>query len=342
MDIAERAVRWVAQIRRARRGPALGAVLLYHRIDRALHDPLLLSVTPQHFREHLKVLAELGEVVPLDQLIKRRPRSRRFAITFDDGYRDNLSNAAPILAEESAPATVFVVPSVATSLSQRFWWDELERLCLRSRELPDRLSIRVKGFEWLWAAEESRPVRDPDRSSAWNVLDRPVTQTETIYVALLGLLRVLPPAVQSEALRQLSEQVDDDQPDGSGCRSMNPEEIAALDGYDVCTVGSHTNSHPQLSAHPRAFQAMEILSGKRRLEEMVGHRVEQFAYPYGERGTYSRHTAALVRDAGFSLACANIAMPVTPSVDRFAVPRLVVRDWDSQTFRAQVISLLET
>ena len=52
------------------------------------------------------------------------------AITFDDGYADNLQVAAPLLAERGLPATFFIVSGTIGS-GREFWWDELEGLLLR-------------------------------------------------------------------------------------------------------------------------------------------------------------------------------------------------------------------
>ncbi|MGN6496840.1 MAG: polysaccharide deacetylase family protein [Tsuneonella sp.] len=67
-------------------------------------------------------------MIPLDTLadaLGSGPAPRfATAITFDDGYRDNLTTAAPILAEFGLPATMFVSTGHIDS-GRPFWWDEL-------------------------------------------------------------------------------------------------------------------------------------------------------------------------------------------------------------------------
>jgi peptidoglycan/xylan/chitin deacetylase (PgdA/CDA1 family) len=106
----------------------------------------------------------------------------------------------------------------------------------------------------------------------------------------------------------------------------------SLAASDLMTLGSHTRTHPVLSALPPAVQRDEILGGKRDLEDVAGRRVQSFAYPYGRRTDYSDETVALVREAGFACACANVAGAVDASADGFELPRLEVRDWDGEEF----------
>lgn len=94
------------------RPPADGLrVLMYHAIGTpALGDTLgLFSLSPERFREQMALLAgwAQGQVVDFDDAALRG-EGCRVAITFDDGYLDNLEVAAPILGELGLPFTVFV------------------------------------------------------------------------------------------------------------------------------------------------------------------------------------------------------------------------------------------
>src|ERR671910_1416026 len=76
-------------------------VLVYHRVSRAVTDPQLLSVTPERFAEHLDFLFRRFRPVRLRDLVTAtrdgRPPAGAGAITFDDGYADNLATAKPLL-----------------------------------------------------------------------------------------------------------------------------------------------------------------------------------------------------------------------------------------------------
>jgi peptidoglycan/xylan/chitin deacetylase (PgdA/CDA1 family) len=128
VGIVQRAWRSIAGRRFGGHG---GVVLLYHRVTTLDRDPQLLAVTPENFASHLEVLADVATVLPLHRLIALAKDdnipARAVAITFDDGYADNLRAAQPLLARAGAPATVFISTG-AIRTRREFWWDELEHV----------------------------------------------------------------------------------------------------------------------------------------------------------------------------------------------------------------------
>ena len=109
--------------------PGRAGVLAYHRIGHPGCDPWHLAVSPIHFDEQLGVLQRLGRITPLAELIglsvvRRLPHVRpQFAVTFDDGYVDNLRDAVPTLERHGAAATVFIASGLLDQPS--YWWDVL-------------------------------------------------------------------------------------------------------------------------------------------------------------------------------------------------------------------------
>ena len=97
-------------------------ILYYHRVS-ADRDPL--AVTPDAFRRQMDAIAETGHrVVDLYEIddLQLGPGEAAYALTFDDGYRDVLENALPVMREHGFPSTVFVVPGAIAGETAFSWY----------------------------------------------------------------------------------------------------------------------------------------------------------------------------------------------------------------------------
>src|SRR5262249_8195308 len=143
--------------------PSRSLILMYHRIARVERDVWSMCVTPEHFEEHLEVLSRHRPV----RLNEWKPRgwfkgSLSCAITFDDGYADNL-HAACLLKRFGIPATFFVTTGYIGS-GREFWWDELERVVY---ERVDS-SPSEKHEEYLRLYNKLQPLDHQARSQVLN------------------------------------------------------------------------------------------------------------------------------------------------------------------------------
>lgn len=91
------------------------SILCYHSVD---DTPWNLSISSEMFDKQIKFLKSNYYIATLDEVVDYISKGRRLphktvAITFDDGYTDNLKNALPILEKYNAPATIFVVGNLS-------------------------------------------------------------------------------------------------------------------------------------------------------------------------------------------------------------------------------------
>lgn len=331
-------MRGVGRLRRwgARLGLLPPAIILaYHRVADLAADPQLLAVSPRHFAEHLEVLRRAYRPLPLRALRQRlrgnRWRSRTLVLTFDDGYADNLRQARPLLAAAGIPATVFVTAGMVDG-PHEFWWDALERVLLRTPDLPMALSLVIAGARCAWSlpAEQAARPSPPD----WHVLrvEPALSGRESLYLELAGRLRGLDPMEREALVDQLFDWAGQPRTAPESQRALTTAELHALARDGLVEVGAHTLTHPVLSARPLEAQREEIAASKRRLETALGAPVTSFAYPFGGRGDYQPATAGLVQAAGFHCACSNFQGHVHLDTDPYQLPRYLVRDWDGDTF----------
>jgi peptidoglycan/xylan/chitin deacetylase (PgdA/CDA1 family) len=122
-----------------------------------------LEVTPEFFERVIRRLRRSGaDLVGMDE-VHRRMRERDFprrfvSITFDDGYRDTMQCAYPILKKYDVPFTVYVATSFADRIGE-LWWLALEAVIAQNELIGLRLDGRDRWFE-CGNVQDKRAVYD--------------------------------------------------------------------------------------------------------------------------------------------------------------------------------------
>ena len=289
-------------------------ILCYHRVAEGVEDPFHLCVRPGNFAAHLEELSRAREPSTLDEISvpSRRPR---VVVTFDDGYRDNLTTALPIAESKGVPITFFVASGILGN-HNGFWWDRLGML-LRSRPPQvQEVDLPVGG----------RNVRLPLGSSGIRA------DLDSVRRHLLPL-RV--PDIE-RALDAVSEQwqVSSAPPPDAG--TLTPEELLQLAASDTATIGAHTVDHVRLRDRSARDQQNTISGSKQKLEESTGRAVSHFAYPFGRHDDFDDRSVEAVRSAAFDTACTTLPGTARASADPYRLPRRLVMDWGRSRFRVQM------
>lgn len=323
--------------------PGMGAILLYHRVARLDRDVQLLAVSPDRFAKQVEIVRRLADPVRLDRWVRDarqgRPRTNAVAITFDDGYHDNVSEALPILEQNDVPATLFVATGMVGARKE-FWWDELDRILLEPPRSAATIEILWEGSMRRWDLEPLPSAVGGDAAwKAWNVLMPPTTIRQQAYLELCECLRLLPNPLQEKTLEAVRRQASACEAPRESHRIVTEQELSKLEGSEILEIGAHTVNHPWLASLDDATQADEIQSSQRRLELIVGS-VSGFSYPFGVPGAYDSKSVQIVRESGFSYATANFHSTIRCDADPFALPRLVVRDWEPEEFEERLSNWL--
>jgi peptidoglycan/xylan/chitin deacetylase (PgdA/CDA1 family) len=263
---------------RSRRRPAF-SIFTYHRVN-DLGDEFQPAMPTHVFERQIRYVAAHYTVLAVEDVVDRMSSGRiprdAVAITFDDGYRDNLTHAAPILARFRVPATVFL----ATGF-------------IGSGEVPwyDRLAIALK-------RTTRRSVSSPSGE------ELPLTSV-TARVAALGRLqtdfKTLPEAQFQTSLASVLEGLGVSAEPSRKDLMLSWDDVLALHGLGF-RIGAHTVTHPILSRVSVERAREEILESRRAIEAAVGLAPKAFAYPNGGQADYTPAVVDLVRAAGFTCA----------------------------------------
>lgn len=263
-----------------------GAILMLHRVnDRFVEESPInagLTVTPDFLDAVIADMKRHGyEFVDLDEVVERigsnRPGERRFAaITFDDGYLDNLTDALPVLQKHGAPATIYIAPALVTGAVLP-WWEIVEEAVMAGE------TIRLPGATGPVTLDCSTPAA---RRESARHLQRLLTfeiEEENQQVLLHRLVA--------------ATHIDCGPP-----RFMNWEELRSLAQNPLITLGAHTIHHYNLKRLSRQQALGEMTGSAKIIERETGIRPRHFAYPYGHSDAVGEREVALAGEAGFATA----------------------------------------
>ncbi|MDO9195011.1 polysaccharide deacetylase family protein [Rhodoferax sp.] len=284
------------------------SILIFHRVL-TQPDPLFPGEPDvARFDEIMGWVAKWFQVLPLDQAVAQLRTgtlpARAAAITFDDGYADNATNALPVLKRHGMSATFFVATSFLDG--GRMWNDTLiEAIRGCSAESLDLTQAGFGSFR-LGSVAEKRMAIDH----------------------LLKAIKYLDPDKRNEAVALVQRVTAATLPDDL---MMTSGQVLHLRNAGM-QIGAHTCTHPILASLPDDEARTEIMSSKLVLESLLKEPVSLFAYPNGkpDKDYLAKH-AEMVRQAGFTAAVSTAAGVSSSATDVFQLPRFT--PWDQTRLR---------
>jgi peptidoglycan/xylan/chitin deacetylase (PgdA/CDA1 family) len=293
------------------------SVLIYHRVIAQPDEFLGSEPHAAEFEETMRWVKRVFRVLPLRDgvagLKSGKLPDRALCITFDDGYADNESVAAPILAKLGLHATFFIASAYLDG--GRMFNDSVFEAVRRHRGSELDLTALGLGTYRTGSVEE--------KSKA--------------IAQILEAVKYRPVAERSELAERIAQIAQATLPTDLMMTSAQAANLARM-GFEL---GGHTETHPILAQLDADAARREIEGGKRRVEELAGTRVGLFAYPNGRpHRDYSRATVELVRNAGFDAAVSTSHGAARIGEDPFQIPRFTPWDRSRPKFAARLVSNL--
>ncbi len=273
-----------------------GSLLMFHEVQDDEPAGLTGGVSPQFFENLLRWLRTQGwAFISLGDVLRwhAHPSERFVCLTFDDGYRDNLANALPILERYGAPFVLYI-PTAAVTRELYPWWIGLRALLLKK----DVVDIDAMGARFI-GSDLARKIKAYRTISSW------IGQDYRRQFALEPAF-----AAAGISIRELNERY-----------YLNERELEALSRHPLATIGGHTSTHAPLSALEPDEARAEIAENRGFLENVVQKPVVDFAYPYGDCGP---REGTLVAGEGFRSAVTTRSGPIWPQHKNWphALPRI--------------------
>lgn len=293
------------------------SVLFFHRVypdvdDMAPGDPTVAS-----FDARMGWLQSQFNILPLAEGVRRLREGSlppaAAAVSFDDGYRDNLINAAPILQRRGIPATFFIATGF---LDGGIMFNDVVIECARRSSLP-QVELPRLGLP-------SMPL------GSW-------AERRHAARSVLRALKYLPMSQRTEHVAALPEAFSVELPNNLMLSTAELKALAALPGVDL---GAHTHSHPILCSLSDDQARAEIEQGREVLRELTGRPVPLFAYPNGRwRQDFDERHRQMVQACGFEAAFSTEPAVCRTGADLWALPRFTPWDRTAWRYRLRMLQM---
>ncbi len=232
------------------------------------------------------------------------------AFSMDDGYRDNLTVAMPLLKRHGAGGTVYVETGVIGS--RRVTW--MHRYFF---------VVHTKG-EAFFAQEYMERTREP---RVKELLEKAKAKGSDLG-SLYDFKRVLKYEADFQDRERVTSEIllaigGSDEAIAKSYLTWDEVKDLAKGGIEI---GAHTIHHEILSRLDEHGVRTEIEGSTRELREKIDAPVDTFAYPFGRKWDYNATCIDTLTELGYIASCAAMEGTNTPKTPRFELNRLALND----------------
>lgn len=269
----------------------------------------MLEITPtfcegllQQLRRSRRDLISIGE---MHQRLLSGTSHRRFVcLTIDDGYRDILQFAYPLLRKYRVPFALYI-PTSFPDRHGEIWWTALETVIAKNR----RIGLTMDGKDQVFDC-------DTDRAKHY------------VFKKIYVWLRSLKSEEQlRQVVRDLAARYNVDIAAICSENCMDWQELRQLSADPLCTIGAHTVNHVMLKRLDNDDAVrLEMQKGREILEAALGARPEHLSYPLGDPTSAGPREFRIAGELGFKTAVTTRPGVIfkSHSEDLTALPRISV------------------
>lgn len=267
--------------------PPLGVVLMGHSVGQPSNSGFNPNgkwrISADQLEMAISCANSMGfEAVSMDTVVHRlngKQCDRPFyALTFDDGYADNLHDALPVCQHYKVPMTVYVT-SGFIQRKHVAWWHFIEHLIANNSAIQVTLKGKLSNFE---CKSHNKKQIAFDQLSKFLTLASVQDQTDFIDEMTQRY---------GESSRIYAENL-----------FMNETELQEISNNEYAFLGSHGVSHCAFSSLEADKLEQELIGSTKYALSFSGSQSHHLAYPYGSSTTVSARDVSMVVGQGVATA----------------------------------------
>lgn len=291
---------------------AEAAILLYHGVtkftSKGVENYSRKHIDADEFYRQMLYLKNNCTVLSIDDFLELQAANdslppRSVIISFDDGFRNNYTTAAPILDELGLPA-IFYISSGIVNTDLMFWVDAIED-CLNQTTNPE---IRIKLHEQTYYS--------------LNTVREKITALDTIK----AYCKCVDAAEKNRVIDDIQTEtgISPSVTHSPNYEKISWEELKELHSNSLFTIGGHSTYHQILTSLDKPMLKLEIRSSLDLLRINLEADIIHYSYPEGQPTHYNHTVINLLKENG--IVCSPTAIPgLNPlGSDFFELRRIMV------------------
>jgi peptidoglycan/xylan/chitin deacetylase (PgdA/CDA1 family) len=220
------------------------------------------EIEVEFLEEMLVYLKEKYDVISLDEMCSRlkskvKQKKKFIVITFDDGYKDNLTLAYPIFKKLNIPFTIYIT-NCYPNKTAKLWWYMLEDILL-----------------------ENENIQFTHNNKSYKFKAKKKYQKDVSFEEIRGVIINASTEKQAQLLAQLEKSYDKNLEDYVFREALSWNEINTLSKDPLVNIGCHTINHLALNTLTKDEQLKEVLGSKSEIDHKIDLISSHFAYPFG-------------------------------------------------------------
>ncbi|ODS33762.1 MAG: putative polysaccharide deacetylase [Candidatus Scalindua rubra] len=261
------------------------------------------------FKQQISVLSKACNPVSLRTLVNALKEelplpSKTVAVTFDDCFENVYINACPILEKYNVPATMFITTGFVNT-KRIIWADMLEVAIANTLE-------EVIVFDFLKFSKKYYIISSVEKIKVINEIK--------------SILKSVDENTRDKIMESFTEGFEfrDEIVETDLYRNLTWDQLREIDRCSLFEIGPHTINHRVLSFLDIKEAEREIVGSKNILERELGHNIDLFSYPEGQREHYNENIISILKENGFISSPSAIYGSNKPGDSPFHLKRVMV------------------
>ena len=251
-------------------------------------------------------LKRIGNPISMDQIYQIISKKKKippysFGVTFDDGFLNNYSVAAPILKDLNLPTTFYITTNFVDK-NYMVWADRLERILEENSknkiEVPwGSFKVSTNKDKIFFLRNLRRIFKSKNSYDFDNITDDIISQFDK-RIKYTG-----------------NSEID---------KKMNWKNIISLNSENIFTIAPHSHNHKILSFCDDKTLKNEISKSIYFLKQKAKITNIHYSYPDGQKNHYNKQVIKLLKDSGIKCCPSAITGVNNLKTNLFDLKRIMV------------------